>query len=27
MRLDYDVLQYKVGYNAFKLFYNGEYYN
>jgi hypothetical protein len=27
MRLDYDVLQYKVGFNSFKLFYNGEYYN
>ncbi|MBL7765016.1 MAG: hypothetical protein JNJ58_02905 [Chitinophagaceae bacterium] len=26
MRLDYDVLQYKVGFNAFKMFYNGEYY-
>lgn len=27
MRLDYDVLQYKVGLNAFKMFYNGHYYN
>ncbi|HOZ50851.1 MAG TPA: hypothetical protein PLU17_03275 [Chitinophagaceae bacterium] len=27
MRLDYDVLQFKVGFNAFKMFYNGEYYN
>ena len=27
MHLDYDVLQYKVGTNAFKLFYNGEFYN
>lgn len=27
MRLDYDVLQYKVGFNAFKLFYDGEFYN
>ena len=27
MRLDYDVLQYKVGFNSFKLFYNGEFYN
>ncbi len=27
MRLDYDVLQFKVGFNAFRFFYNGEYYN
>jgi len=27
MRLDYDVLQYKVGLNAFKMFHNGHYYN
>lgn len=27
VRLDYDVLQYKVGFNAFKIFYNGEFYN
>jgi hypothetical protein len=27
MRLDYDVLQYKVGFNAFRFFYNGEFYN
>ena len=27
LRLDYDVLQYKVGFNAFKFFYNGEFYN
>lgn len=26
-RLDYDVLQYKVGFNSYKLFYNGEFYN
>lgn len=26
MRLDYDVLQYKVGFNSFKMFYNGVYY-
>jgi hypothetical protein len=27
LHLDYDVLQYKVGFNAFKFFYNGEFYN
>ena len=27
MRLDYDVLQFKVGFNAFRMFYNGEFYN
>lgn len=27
VRLDYDVLQYKVGLNAFKMFYDGHYYN
>lgn len=27
VRLDYDVLQYKVGLNAFKMFYDGNYYN
>lgn len=27
MRLDFDVLQYKVGFNAFKFFYNGENFN
>lgn len=27
VRLDYDVLQYKVGFNAFKIFYDGNYYN
>ncbi|MCC6448603.1 MAG: hypothetical protein IT215_07945, partial [Chitinophagaceae bacterium] len=26
-RLDYDVLQYKIGLNAFKIFYDGNYYN
>lgn len=27
IRLDYDVLQYKVGLNAFKMFFDGNYYN
>lgn len=27
IRLDYDVLQYKIGFNAFKMFYDGKYYN
>ncbi|MBK8144831.1 MAG: hypothetical protein IPK62_07425 [Bacteroidetes bacterium] len=27
LRLDYDVLQYKVGFNAFKIFYEGNHYN
>jgi hypothetical protein len=27
MRLDYDVLQYKIGYNAFRFFFDGENYN
>lgn len=27
MRLDYDVLQYKIGFNAFKIFYDGNFYN
>lgn len=27
MRLDYDVLQYKIGYNMYRFFFNGENYN